>query len=61
MSWILCKRKRTDKSGSSTAAEPIERLSEWKAVILIVLLAVGLWAAIWGVFLLTKWLLGLTP
>ena len=54
-------RKPRDKPDTETAPEPIPRLSEWKAVILVVLLSAALWAAIWGVFLLAKWLLGLTP
>ena len=39
----------------------MSRLNEGQSILLILLLSLGLWVAIWGIFIAAEFALGLTP
>ena len=41
--------------------EPMSRLSEGQAILVVLLLSLGLWAVIWGMFLAAEYVLALLP
>ena len=47
------------RHGSSSPSTGMTRLSEGQAILLVLLLSLGLWAAIWGIFLAVGLVLGL--
>src|SRR5437868_4860765 len=47
------------RHGSSSPSTGMTRLSEGQAILLVLLLSLGLWAAIWGIFLAAKYGLAL--
>ena len=47
------------RHGSSSPSTGLTRLSEGRAILLVLLLSLGLWAAIWAIFLAVKYGLAL--
>jgi hypothetical protein len=57
----VSKTRRGLSSPSSGWSEPMSRLSEGQAILLVLLLSLGLWVVIWGIFLAAEYALALIP
>jgi hypothetical protein len=53
-------RRGLSSPSSRWKGEPMPRLSDGQAILLILLLSLGLWVVIWGIFFVTEYAFGVT-